>query len=171
MIVPSAALAERKAAAVIVHNEALNVQRRKDEKAVLAYCDCPNRRHRFRSRRQAQVLDQIEVNIPYQFVVAGKTLPAGTYRVKRVGVTDPRLLIVNSLETRATAIIHSTWVENNDADKNEVSFVQVGDEHFLSKIETPNHLFSISVSRSEILEGAANSQNGSSASGSADGNN
>jgi len=26
---------------------------------------------------KAQVLDQIEVNIPYQFVVAGKTLPAG----------------------------------------------------------------------------------------------
>jgi hypothetical protein len=88
---------------------------------------------------KAQVLDQIEVNIPYQFVVAGKTLPAGTYRVKRVGVTDPRLLILNSLETRATAIIHSAWVENSDADKNEVGFVQVGDEQFLSKIETPNH--------------------------------
>ena len=123
---------------------------------------------------KAQVLDQIEVNIPYQFVVAGKTLPAGTYRVKRVGVTDPRLLILNSLETRATAIIHSTWVENNennDADKNEVSFVHVGDEHFLSKIETPHHLFTISVSPSEILEAAAKSQSGSSASGSADGNN
>jgi hypothetical protein len=120
---------------------------------------------------KAQVLDQIEVNIPYQFVVAGKTLPAGTYRVKRVGVTDPRLLILNSLETRATAIIHSTWVENSDADKNGVGFVQVGDEQFLSKIETPNHLFTISVSRSETLEGTAKSQSGSSASASADGNN
>ena len=120
---------------------------------------------------KAQVLDQIEVNVPYQFVAAGKTLPAGTYRVKRVGVTDPRLLILSSLETRATAIIHSTWVENSDADKNEVSFVHVGDEHFLSKIETPHHLFTISVSPSEILEAAAKSQSGSSASGSADGNN
>jgi hypothetical protein len=120
---------------------------------------------------RAQVLDQIEVNIPYQFVASGKTLPAGTYRVKRVGITDPRLLILSSLETRATAIIHSTWVENSHADKNEVSFVQVGDEHFLSKIETPNHLFTISVSRSEILEAAAKSRSGSPASGSADGNN
>ena len=120
---------------------------------------------------KAQVLDQIEVNIPYQFVVAGKTLPAGTYRVKRVGVTDPRLLLLSSLETRATAIIHSTWVENSHTDKNEVSFVQVGDEHFLSKIETPNHLFTISVSRSEMLEAAAQSQSGSHASGTADGNN
>ena len=120
---------------------------------------------------KAQVLDQIEVNIPYQFVVAGKTLPAGIYRVKRVGVTDPRLLVLSSLETRATAIIHSTWVENSDTDKNEVSFVQVGDEHFLSKIETPNHSFTISLSLSEIPEAAAKSQSGSSASGSADGNN
>jgi hypothetical protein len=120
---------------------------------------------------KAQVLDQIEVNIPYEFVVAGKTLPAGTYRVKRVGVTDPRLLILSSVETRVTAIIHSTWVENSKADKNEVSFVQVGDEHFLNKIETPNHLFTVSVSRSELLEAAAKSQSGSSVSGSVDGNN
>jgi len=91
--------------------------------------------------------------------------------VKRVGVTDPRLLVLSSLETRATAIIHSTWVENSDTDKNEVSFVQVGDEHFLSKIETPNHSFTISLSLSEIPEAAAKSQSGSSASGSADGNN
>ncbi len=120
---------------------------------------------------KAQVLDQIEVNVPYQFVAAGKTLPADTYRVKRVGVTNPKLLILSSLETRATAIIHSTWVENSHTDKNEVSFVQVGDEHFLGKIETPNHLFTISVSRSEMLEAAAQSQSGSSASGTADGNN
>jgi hypothetical protein len=120
---------------------------------------------------KAQVLDQIEVNIPYQFVVAGKTLPAGTYRVKRVGVTDPRLLILSSLETRATAIIHSTWVENSDADKNEVSFVQVGNEHFLSTIETSNHLFTISMSHSEILEATTKSRSGSSALGSAEGNN
>ena len=120
---------------------------------------------------KAQVLDQIEVNIPYQFVVAGKTLPAGTYRVKRVGVTDPRLLILSSLETRATAIIHSTWVENSDAAKNEVSFVQVGNEHFLSTIETSNHLFTIPMPHSEILEAATTSQSGSSALGSVEGNN
>jgi hypothetical protein len=38
--------------------------------------------------RGSQVSDQIQVNIPYEFVVAGKTLPAGTYRVSRLGDTD-----------------------------------------------------------------------------------
>jgi len=120
---------------------------------------------------KAQVLDQVEVNIPYDFVVAGKTFPQGTYRVKRVSITDPRLLTLSSLETRATATILSSWVEDSHAGKNELSFVQVGDEHFLSKIETRNHLFAIPVSRSEILQAKAKSQSGSSASASADGNN
>jgi hypothetical protein len=31
-----------------------------------------------------QAADQIVVNIPYDFVAAGKTLPAGTYNVARV---------------------------------------------------------------------------------------
>jgi hypothetical protein len=91
----------------------------------------------------AQSLDQIEFNTPHEFVVGGKTFPAGTYRVRR---------------------------ESSNADKNDVRFVQVGDEHFLNKIETPNHSFTIEVSRAEILDAVAKSQSGSSASGSAGGN-
>ena len=33
---------------------------------------------------KAQVVDQIVVTIPFEFVVAGTTLPAGTYRVNRL---------------------------------------------------------------------------------------
>jgi hypothetical protein len=118
---------------------------------------------------KAQVLDQIEVDIPYEFVAAGKTHPAGTYRMKRVDVNDTRLLILSSLETRSRAIIHAIRVENSHGDKYKVSFLHVGDKHFLSKIETGKHLFTFSVSRSEILEAAAKTQSGSSALGSADG--
>jgi hypothetical protein len=119
---------------------------------------------------KAQSLDQIEFNTPHEFVVGGKTFPAGTYRVRRVSITDPKLLFLSSVETRETAMIHSTWVESSNADKNDVRFVQVGDEHFLNKIETPNHSFTIEVSRAEILDAVAKSQSGSSASGSAGGN-
>jgi hypothetical protein len=164
-------LRNKKLEAVIIHNDAQTFKGEKMRRQCLRIVIALIGVAVFGVAVKAQVLDQIEVNIPYEFVVAGKTLPAGTYRMKRVGVTGPRLLILNSLETRATAIIRSTWVENNHADKNEVSFVQVGEEHFLSKIETPNHLFTISVSRSEILEAAAKSQSGSSASRSAAENN
>ena len=118
---------------------------------------------------KAQALDQIEFNAAHAFVVGGKTLPAGTYRVRRVSVTDPKLLFLTSLETRDTAIIHSTWVESSSAEKNDVGFLQVGDERFLNRIETPNRLFTIAVPHAEILDAVLKAQNGSSASGSADG--
>jgi len=120
---------------------------------------------------RGQVSDQIQVNIPYQFVVAGKTLPAGTYRVNRLGDNNEETLVLSSLETRARVIIPSISVESTRADKPEVSFEQVNGQHLLSKIETAEHVFIISVSRSEILEAAARPRSGASASGHSDGNN
>jgi hypothetical protein len=120
---------------------------------------------------RSQVSDQIEVNIPYEFVVAGKTLPAGTYRVNRLGDTNEETLVLSSLDSRARVMVLSTTVESTQADKPEVSFEQVGGQHFLSKIETADHVFTIPVSRSEILEAAARSHSGASSSGRSDGSN
>jgi hypothetical protein len=120
---------------------------------------------------RGQVSDQIEVNIPYEFVVAGKTLPAGTYRVNRLSDTNEETLVLSSLDSRARVMVLSTAVESTQADKPEVSFEQVGGQHFLSKIETADHVFTIPVSRSEILEAAARSHSGASSSGRSDGSN
>jgi len=48
---------------------------------------------------RAQEIDQISVNIPHDFVVAGKkTLPAGTYRVNRANDRDVNELVITSVE-------------------------------------------------------------------------
>jgi hypothetical protein len=120
---------------------------------------------------KAQAVDQVMVNIPFEFVVAGKTLPAGNYRVNRVYSTDSRALVLSSSENNVSAMVLPTDVESSSDDKAKVSFEEVGGEHFLSKIETANHLFTIPVSRSAILEAAARSHSGISASGSASGSN
>jgi hypothetical protein len=121
---------------------------------------------------KGQAGDQIVVNIPYEFVVAGKTLPSGTYRVNRLSDIHPEVLILSSFENRASAmLLSSTRVESSSADKPEVSFEQIDGQRFLSKIETANHVFTIPVSRSEILETAARSHSGTSASARSDGNN
>jgi len=120
---------------------------------------------------RGQAIDQIVLNIPYEFVVAGKTLPAGTYRVKRLSDTDSSVLILSSFENRTNAIVlPTTEVDSSSAAKVQVSFEKVGGEHFLSKIETADHLFTIAVSRSEILDAAARSNSGTSASGNSAGN-
>jgi len=114
---------------------------------------------------KGQAVDQIVVNIPYEFVVDGKTLPPGTYRVNRLSDIHPEVLILSSFDGRAGLMVRSTEVESTGADKPEVSFEQIDGQHFLSKIETADHVFTIPVSRSEILEAAAKSARGTSASG------
>jgi len=109
---------------------------------------------------KAQAVDQIVVTIPFEFVVAGKTLPAGTYRVNRV--SDDRLdgLIFSSVENRASAIVHPIEVKSARADKAQVSFEKAGDQHFLSKIETADNVFTIPVSRAAILLASGKSHTG-----------
>ena len=100
---------------------------------------------------KAQVPDQIVVTIPFEFVVGGKTLPAGTYRVNRVADDKWEGLIFSSFENRAGAIVHPIEVESAPADKARVSFETAGGEHFLSKIQTADNVFTIPVSRAAIL--------------------
>ena len=54
---------------------------------------------------RAQILDltvdQIVVNIPYEFVAAGKTLPAGSYRVHRISDHNLATLSLTSFENHA----------------------------------------------------------------------
>ena len=106
---------------------------------------------------KAQVVDEIVVNIPFEFVVAGKTLPAGTYRVNPVSDDRWAGLILSGVKNRASAIVHPNEVESAPADKAQVNFETVGNEHFLSKIETADSKFTIPVSRTAILSASGKS--------------
>ena len=106
---------------------------------------------------KAQVVDQVVVNIPFQFVVAGRTLPAGTYRVNRASDDKWAGLIFSSFENRASALVRPIVVESvNEVEstpdgKAHLSFETAGGEHFLSKIETADNVFTIPVSHAAIL--------------------
>src|SRR6202521_5759708 len=84
---------------------------------------------------RGQVLDQIVVNIPYEFVVAGKTLPAGTYRVHRVDDRNNRALAISSFDTGAAVLVLPVEVAGQTrAAEPRLSFQQVGEQHLLSRI-------------------------------------
>jgi len=117
---------------------------------------------------KAQVADQIVVTIPFEFVVAGKTLPAGTYRVNRVADDKWEGLIFRSFENNAGVIVHPIEVESTPGDKAKVSFETAGGEHFLSKIQTADNVFTIPLSRAAILLASGKSHSNT-ASGSAAG--
>src|SRR5260370_20876503 len=69
---------------------------------------------------KAQAVDQVVVTIPFEFVVAGKTLPSGTYRVNRVSDDRWAGLIFSSFENRASAIVLLIKVESTHDNKAHV---------------------------------------------------
>lgn len=116
---------------------------------------------------RAQARDQLAVTIPFEFVVGGKTLPAGTYNVNRLTDSNPRPLILHSFENHTSVLIVPSQVENGSTDKVHVSFERVGGQYFLSKIATADDVFTVPVSRSATIAVAArNSTPASSGSGS-----
>jgi len=114
---------------------------------------------------KAQVPDQVVIKIPYQFVVAGTTLPAGTYRVSRISSSNERELILSSVENRTAVLVLPTEVESVSAEKTAFVFERVGGQYFLTKIKTADHAFALPVSNAAILQAAAKSHQGSAASG------
>jgi len=66
-------------------------------------------------------------------------------------------------------MVHPVAVESPPADKAQISFQTVGDQHFLSKIETGQNVFTIPVPHVVRLEASAKSPDGN-VSGSPSGN-
>ena len=99
---------------------------------------------------KAQAVDQVIVDIPFEFSVAGKTLPAGNYRVSRVNDWNDRALLIRSFENGASIMIFSDYTQSASRENTKLTFKQVGDEHFLSTIATADHVFGISVSPQDV---------------------
>ena len=114
---------------------------------------------------KAQVPDQAVIKMTHEFVVAGTTLPAGTYRVNRVSSSDDRQLILSSFENRTAVFVLPIEIESTRADKPGFTFELVGGQYFLTKIETSDHVFAVAVSKVAVLEAAAKSHQGSANSG------
>jgi hypothetical protein len=120
----------------------------------------------FAATTRAQEADQLIVNVHYDFVVAGKTLPAGTYRVSCTGKDDLTELAITGVENRAGALFLSTTVDSTHELKPALTFEHVGDQYFLSKIETAEHIFTITLPAKAAAEIAMKNQNNPSTSSS-----
>ena len=100
-------------------------------------------------------LDRLVVNIPYDFVANGKTLPAGSYLVQRLSDSNYFPLSIRSRENGATVFVLSTEVEISSQALPGVTFRVSGDQHFLTHISTGAHVFSFAISPSAIQQAAS----------------
>jgi len=118
---------------------------------------------------QAESRTEIVVTLPFEFVASGKTFPAGTYTAGRLTDTGRDGLRLTNRATGASVFVLPDEVESAYANKPKVIFKQVGNQRFLSAIQTEDEVYNIPVYRSIVLEAAAKPHGSVSSSGSAGG--
>jgi len=106
----------------------------------------------FAMAAKATTSDQLVVKVPYAFVVGGKTLPAGTYRINRLSDSSTGELALVNVDNHAGVLLSASEWEDARADQPKLQFQQIAGEYFLSSIQTSEHVFTIPVSKSAVME-------------------
>jgi hypothetical protein len=79
----------------------------------------------------------IRATIPFDFIVRGKTLPAGNYEIRRISDSPEGLVIRNVNEKRDHAMFQTEPVEPREIpNRSEIVFHRYGDSYFLSEVLT-----------------------------------
>jgi hypothetical protein len=105
----------------------------------------------------------MHVAIPFDFIVTGKTLPAGNYEIKRISDSPEALLIRNVYDKHDHVMFETESVEAKTIpNDSEVIFHRYGDSYFLSEVfvagvETGQESFPSRAERQLRRELASNS--------------
>jgi hypothetical protein len=84
---------------------------------------------------QAQNVGSISVSVPFDFVVSGKTLPAGEYYVLRSTEGVPVVTQIRSRDKTDLAYFFQTHpVDGRAIQKSKLVFNKYGDQFFLSQV-------------------------------------
>jgi hypothetical protein len=87
--------------------------------------------------------------IPFDFVIAGKTLPAGEYVVERSTLFSATGLSIRSVDKNAGVYVLTAAVESNERpDDSKLVFNRYGDRYFLSEFWTSGQTSGRKVTKS-----------------------
>jgi hypothetical protein len=85
----------------------------------------------------AQNPRNLVVNIPFDFTVKGKTLPAGEYIVSRTSTVDEMSLTMKRSDGEATAIVLTKPISSEEIQsESRLVFHRYGERYFLSQVWT-----------------------------------
>jgi hypothetical protein len=119
---------------------------------------------------KAETRAEIVAKLPFQFVVGGQTLPAGTYKVSRLSDDPLSGLILTNDNNNASVFVLPVSIADPSSDEPQVDFKQVGRHYLLTSIQTADFVYNIRVSRSLAMVAAAKAHDTVSVSGSAGSN-
>jgi hypothetical protein len=103
----------------------------------------------------AETHAEINVTLPFEFVVGKTTLPAGKYIVRRISDQPFDVLMITSYDKGTSVFVNPMEMDNASAYKPNVSFRTVGEQHYLSGIQTADYVYNFPVSHSVTLAAVA----------------
>jgi len=87
------------------------------------------------SKAQAQIVGDLEVNIPFQFHAGNAKLSAGQYRIHMLDDSDLTVMEITSADGSTSALFQVRAAEANSAPaKSELIFNKYGNRYFLAKL-------------------------------------
>ena len=82
----------------------------------------------------AQATQPVVANIPFDFNVGAKTLPAGKYTITIVNPSsDRKVLQIRSSDGRSAAITQTTGIIETASEKSKLVFHRYGDHYFFAQ--------------------------------------
>ncbi len=87
------------------------------------------------TKAHAQIIGDLEVNIPFQFHAGNTKLPAGKYRIHMLDDSDLTVMEISSADGSTTALFEVQDAEANATPaKSELIFNKYGNRYFLAKL-------------------------------------
>ena len=97
---------------------------------------------------RAQDTEGVRVNVPFEFVAGGATLPAGTYTIGRLSVDASSGIAIRGYGNGA--LVLPIAVDETPSGRPKLSFEQIGGKHFLSEAETPGGIYTFALPRAMV---------------------
>ncbi|HXN54266.1 MAG TPA: hypothetical protein VN943_20220 [Candidatus Acidoferrum sp.] len=87
------------------------------------------------SKAHAQIVGDLEVNIPFQFHAGNAKLPAGQYRIRMLDDSDLTVMEITSADGSTSALFQVQAADANSTPaKSELIFNKYGNRYFLAKL-------------------------------------
>ena len=87
------------------------------------------------SKAKAQIIGDLEVNVPFQFHVGNTKLPAGKYVIHMLDDSDLKVMEISSADGSTSALFEVQQAEANSTPaKSELIFNKYGNRYFLAEL-------------------------------------
>jgi len=105
---------------------------------------------------RAQDTEGVRVNVPFEFVAGGATLPAGTYTVRHVSLEPYSAIAISGYGHGA--LVLPIAVDRSSAERPKLSFEHEGGKYFLSEVYTPGGIYNFALPRVMVALAQAKDQ-------------